>query len=292
MQSRILGLLATIAGLAGAPVAAQDVDAPASAPPAPGYEGSVFDGDWVSVGVGAAYTPSYDGSDDYVVSPLPIVQGSVGGIDINPRPRGLALDFVPDERGKVAFAAGVSARINRNRAAQIEDRVVELYGKLDTAIEVGPTLGIKFPALLNPFDNLSFNVDVLWDVAGAHNGMTVHPSVTYFTPLSRGTAVSLSFSADHVDDHYASYYYSVPTLQTLAPADTLPGFDARGGFDSVGATVLAGFDLDGDVTNGGLALVVIGGYSKLLGDAKRTPFTSIRGSDDQWLLAAGIGYTF
>ncbi|QPC99201.1 MipA/OmpV family protein [Qipengyuania soli] len=253
---------------------------------------SVYTGDWLSVGAGVVYSPSYDGSDDYVISPLPIVQGKLGGIGINPRPGGLALDFIPDADGEVAFSAGVAARINRNRASQIKDPVVKLYGELDTAVEVGPTLGVSFPAVLNPYDSLSFNVDALWDVAGAHKGMTINPSVTYFTPVSRGAAVSLSVSTGHVDDDYADYYYSVPTLNTLAPEDTLPGFQAKGGFDSVGVNLLAGVDLDGDLTNGGFALIVLGGYSKMLGDAKRTPFTSIRGDDDQWMLAAGVGYTF
>jgi len=46
------------------------------------------------------------------------------------------------------------------------------------------------------------------------------------------------------------------------------------------------------VTNGGLALIALGGYSRMLGDAKRTPFTSIRGDADQWMGAVGVGYTF
>lgn len=282
--------IATVLSCTAVTASAQEAGDSETTPPS--YEGSVFDGDWVSVGAGAVYSPSYDGSDDYVISPIPIVQGSLGGIGINPRPGGLALDFIPDEDGAVAFSAGIAAKINRNRASQIKDPVVEQYGELDTAIEVGPALGVKFPALLNPFDSLSFNVDVLWDVAGAHKGMTINPSVTYFTPLSRGVAVSLSVSAGHVDDDYADYYYSVPALTTLAPEDTLPAYDADGGFDSAGVNLFVAADLDGDVTNGGLAVIFLGGYSTMLGDAKRTPFTSIRGDADQWMAAAGIGYTF
>ena len=55
---------------------------------------------------------------------------------------------------------------------------------------------------------------------------------------------------------------------------------------------LIGIDFDGDLTNGGLAAVLVGGYSRMLGDAKRSPFTSIRGSADQWFAAVGLGYTF
>ncbi len=56
--------------------------------------------------------------------------------------------------------------------------------------------------------------------------------------------------------------------------------------------LLLGIDLDGDVTNGGLGLVVITGYSRLLGDAANNPFTTVRGSRDQFLGAVGVGYTF
>ena len=60
----------------------------------------------------------------------------------------------------------------------------------------------------------------------------------------------------------------------------------------MGANLLLAYDLDGDLANGGLGLVFIGGYSRALGDAADTPFTSIRGSADQWLAAVGVGYTF
>ncbi len=282
--------LGTAVALFAVPVCAQDTGDTETA--APAYEDTVYDGNWLSVGAGAVYSPSYDGSDDYVVSPIPIVQGSLGGIGISPRAGGLALDFIPDTDGEIAFSAGVAAKLNRNRASQIEDRVVRQYGKLDTAIEVGPTVGVSFPGLLNPYDSLSFNLDLQWDVAGAHDGRTISPGVAYFTPLSRGIAASLSFGATHVDDDYADYYYSVPPLATVDPADALPAFAAEGGWDSIGTNLLVGIDLDGDLANGGLALVAIGGYSRMLGDGKRSPFTSVRGDADQWMGALGIGYTF
>lgn len=256
----------------------------------PDFGETIFDGDWVSIGVGAAYSPSYDGSDDYVISVLPIVQGSLGGVDINPRPGGLALDFVPDAEEGAGFDFGVAARIRRNRADQIEDPVVASLGELDTAIEVGPTAGVSFPGLLNPFDSLSFNLDARWDLAGAHDGMVIDPSVTYFTPLSRGVIASLSLGAEYVDDKYADYYFSIGPAASATSG--LPQFDADGGFTKFSATVLTGVDLNGDATDGGLALVGIAGYSRMLGDARRTPFTSIRGNANQWFLAAGIGYTF
>ena len=85
----------------------------------------------------------------------------------------------------------------------------------------------------------------------------------------------------------------MPTINTLLPApDVLPGFQAEGGMQSYGVNLLLAHDLSGDVTDGGLSLVGIGGWSKLVGDAADTPFTSIRGDDDQYFVALGVGYTF
>lgn len=276
----ILATTGSLALLGAAPALAQNVEA------LPADEETVFDGNWVSIGIGAVYSPSYRGSDDYVISPIPIIQGKLGGVGINPRAGGASLDFVNDDSEGANFSAGIAARLNRNRASQIEDAVVLSYGELDTAFEVGPSVGVSFPGVMNPYDSLSLNIDALFDVAGAHKGIVVSPGVTYFTPLSRGTAISLSVGASYVDDDYADYYYSVPA------GGPLPGYQADGGWDSAGVNLLGAVDLDGNLANGGLSFVVLGGYSRLLGDAKRTPFTAIRGDADQWMGALGIGYTF
>lgn len=256
---------------------------------------TVFDGDFLSVGIGVGYNASYSGSDDYNINILPVVQGSLGGIDINPRPAGIAVDLVPDPERGVSFSAGPMFRLRSDRAdvEDINDDIVAAYGELDRAVEIGGTVGVQFPQLLNPFDSLSVNVDAAWDVAGAHGGMFWSPSVTYFTPLSRATAASLSLSATFIDDDLADYYFTVPDANPALPAeDLLPGFQAEGGLQSLGVNLLLAQDLSGDVTDGGLSIVAIGGWSVLQGDAAETPFTSIRGNNDQYFIALGLGYTF
>jgi outer membrane scaffolding protein for murein synthesis (MipA/OmpV family) len=278
-----------MAGAFAAPAMAQDVDAPAASDPDAGE--SVFDGDYLTIGVGGAFVPSYDGSDDYVLTPLPLIQGSIGGIGISPRAGGLALDLIPDRAGTGAhFSFGPTARLRMSRANQVKDDVVKLLPELDAAIEVGPSAGVSFPGVFNPYDSLSMTVDVRWDVAGAHNGMVVDPSLSYTTPLSTGMAAILSVGGEWADDDFMDYYYSVDA--GAAAITGLDQFEAGGGFKSLGAQLLLGWDLDNDLRNGGLALFLVGGYSKLLGDAADTPFTAERGSADQWLGGAGIAYTF
>ena len=222
---------------------------------------SVFDDTWLTLGIGAGLVPSYSGSDDYVVFPLPLIVGRVGGIGITPNGPGLNFDVLSQPPGdgpaETSFSFGPSFRFRNNRADQIEDEVVKAAGELDTALEVGVNAGVTFPGVLNPFDRLTVS----------------------------GTA-----SAEFVDDDFADYYYSVSPAQSAASG--LPEFQADGGFNSFGLTAIGTVDLDGNLMNGGWNVYGIAGYSRLVGDAKDTPYTSIRGSADQFIGGLGVGYTF
>lgn len=252
---------------------------------------SVFDGDYVTLGAGIAVGPSYDGSDDYIVSPLPVILGSVAGIDFEPRGPGLALDFIPDRDGaKVDLILGPVGRARFDRNNSIRDDVVRSLGDLDVAVELGVATGIKVNRVFNPFDSLTAEVDLRWDVAGAHRGRVISPNLTYFRPLNRGTAASLTISADHVDDDYADYYFSISPAGTATSG--LPTFSATGGWKNIGISLFSAIDLDGNAANGGFSVILIGSYSRLLGDAKRSPLTSVRGDANQLFGVIGVGYTF
>jgi len=252
---------------------------------------SILDRDHLTVGVAVAYGPSYEGSDDHVAFVAPIAQGRVRGVDITPRQGGIALDLLPDRRGaKVGFSLGPVATYSRNRHSQIEDRVVRAAGKLKEAIDVGANGGVTIHKLLSDYDSLTISADVTWNVNKAHRGMTVTPSISYVTPLSRAALVTLGVSARRVDDDYADYYYGVSPVQSAASG--LPQFAARGGWTRIGASALLGYDLNGDLLDGGFALFALGSYSRLRGDAKRTPYTSIRGDANQWNVGLGMAYTF
>ncbi len=256
-------------------------------------EGSVLDGDHLTIGGGGVYGPSYEGSDDYVLSPFPIVQGSIKGVSITPRPGGLALDLVRDgDDPKVGFSLGPMASFSGNRKRQIKDPVVRATGKLKDAIDVGVNAGFTVYRLFNDYDSLTISADAKWNVNKAHRGTVVTPQVAYATPLSKGALIVIGASARHVDDDYADYYYSVTPAQSAASGGVLPVYRARGGWVSYGGQALAAVDLDGDLTNGGLSVFAIGAYSRLMNDARRTPFTAVRGDADQWHGALGVAYTF
>ena len=271
-----------------APAFAQDSENAKTAAPDRG----VFAGDWVTVGVGAGYGPSYEGSDDYVLFPAPIIQGSVSGFDFGARGPGLYVDLIADgnSSSNVKFLLGPLVQFRMNRNNNIKDTVVRLLGKEDVAIEVGATAGVSFSKVINPFDTVTISSDIQWDVAGAHKGRLISPSISYSTPLSTAIFTSLSLSATHVDGNYADTYFSID--QAGSTASGLPQFDADGGWKNYGASLLGGVDLSGDARDGGWGVFALANYSRLTGDAKRSPVTSLRGDADQWFLAGGISYTF
>lgn len=257
----------------------------------PDEASSVFDRDYLTVGVGVAVGPSYEGSDDYAVYPVPALQGKLGGIGITPRPGGIVLDLIDDASdARLSLQAGPAFRLRFDRNRQIKDAAVRALGKRDVAVELGANAGFSINRLASPYDSLTFSADVRWDVAKAHRGTVVSPAVTYMTPLSRGIFTMLTLSAEHVDDDYARYYFSV--TPTDSAASGLPAYAARSGWKNVGAGLLTAFDIDGNLTNGGFSLFAGVGYSRLLGNFKRAPSVAVRGDADQFMGAVGIGYTF
>jgi outer membrane scaffolding protein for murein synthesis (MipA/OmpV family) len=278
-----------LAGLAG--IAAALVSVSASAQDA--GNDTALEGDYLTVGIGAVYTPSYWGADENVVTAFPAVQGKLKGIGISPRTNGAALDFIPDaDDAKIGFSLGPVAGYTGNRHRQIKDDVVKRTGKLDEAIELGVTAGVTGYKLLNDYDQLSLSADVRWDINGAYKGMVIQPNLTYVTPLSKGVLVTLNATAHHGDGKFNRYYYSVNERQSLLSGGILPVYGAKKGWDSFNVGLLAAYDLDGNLLNGGFAVFAVGSYGKQLNDGKDTPFTRIRGDADQWIGGLGIGYTF
>lgn len=257
------------------------------APKAP----TVFDGDYLMVGVGYAYGPGYEGSDSYVAFPIAGFQGRLLGFTVSPRPAGAAIDLIsePSDR-KIAFTFGPVARARFDRNRQIRDPAVLALGTRDVAIEVGGTAGVSFNRITNPYDSLSFGVDVRKDVAGAHDGVIVQPNIGYLTPLSTGIGVMATISADHVSDNYARYYFDVTPAGSAASG--LPRYTARGGWKNASASLITMFDLDNNLANGGFSIVTGISYSRLLGNIADSPVVAIRGSRNQFLMGAGLAFTF
>jgi len=245
--------------------------------------------DTLTIGAGVAWLPDYEGSDDYELTPAAAVRGRVGGMSFYSRATWLYLDIIPRGSGQLDFDVGPIVGARFNRTSKVKDHVVNDLPELDAAIEVGGFAGVSLHGLTNPYDVLSFRVDYLVDVGGAHKSHVITPTIDFGTPLSRSTYVGASLSADFAGNGYADYYFGIDPSDSLASG--LPIYNPDGGFKSWKLGLIGAQAITGDLTHG-FSLFAAGSYSHLGGDFKDSPIVDDRGSASQWLGALGIGYTF
>lgn len=284
-------LLAMPLAAVAAPVAAQSDAAGPPAPPAP-PSAARRDEDRYSLtfGLGAAVTPSYTGSNDYQVSPGGIIRGRVGGFNFTTLGLSLYVDAIRDHGGRTDVQAGPVIGVNLNRVNRIQDTRVKALGELDPAIEAGGYVGIaRTGVITSPFDVLSASIAYQRDLTNTHESWRLTPQISYGTPLSRTLFAALAIDATIVGDGFARTYFGVS--QAGAAASGLPAYDLGGGVQDVGANLLLAQSLSGDLRRG-WSIFGIFGYSRLLGDFKRSPIVSVAGDPNQLFGAAGIAYTF
>ena len=282
MFRKLTALLATFAAW---PALAQD--GPASAP-LPGPE-ELANRNIVTIGVGGAMVPDYEGSDDYRFIPAAAIRGTYNGISFATRGLYLYVDVIPDSGTGVSFDAGPIVGVRLNRTRKIKDDFVDLLPERDTAFEAGGFVGISSHGLTNPYDTLGFRLDVYHDFGGAHKSTIISPNVDFSTPLSRSTYVSVNVGAEFVANKFADYYFSISPAESLI--SLLPAYNADGGMKNWKAGVLLNQSISGDLLHG-FSIFGTAQYSRLVGDFADSPIVEDRGSANQWLLAAGLGYTW
>jgi outer membrane scaffolding protein for murein synthesis (MipA/OmpV family) len=245
----------------------------------------------LTLGIGAATAPSYEGSDDYIIVPAGLAFGKVGGFAYFTRATTLYFDLVRDPYdAKVSFGFGPAANIRFDRSRQIEDERVEALGELDTAIEAGAFAGIRFDRVFHGYDSVTARLTWLHDISDTHDSYVATPALEYGTPLSRKAFAGLQLSADYVGDGFAATYYGVTPAG--AAASGLSTFALDSGWKNVRASLLGSYKLEGDLTTGGFGLFGIASYSSMLGDFKQSPLVSEAGDADQFFLGGGLTYTF
>lgn len=245
--------------------------------------------DMVTVGLGVAIIPDYEGSNDYRVIPAGAVRGTVSGISFTTRGAYLYVDLVPQRGSRLDFNAGPAIGVRLGTRRHIHDQVVELLPRRKTAIEAGGFVGLSVHDLTNPYDTLGVRLDILHDINGAHKSTVLSPNVEFSTPLSRTTYASAYVGMEFVSKRFADYYFSISPADSSASG--LPVFNAGGGLKNWKAGFLLNQSITGDLLHG-ISIFGLGEYSRLVGDSKSSPIVSQRGSADQWTGAAGLAYTW
>ncbi|WP_084536834.1 MipA/OmpV family protein [Azospirillum halopraeferens] len=234
-------------------------------------------GDWsFTVGAGALYIPDYEGSDEFEVLPLPIVEVSwrdrvrlttIGG------PGLYATPFVTDG---LRFDLGVRYEFGRK-----EDDNDALKGLGD--LDVGAVGVVRLGYAVGPVD---LGLVVARDITGDRKGLTATLEAEYAIDLFGGRGrLGVTSYVTWADDEYMGNTFGVTAAQAARSARRYTRYDAAAGVKDAGVAVALAYKLTDSIQAiGGV------GYGRLLGDAADSPLVDREGSADQFMAQVGVSY--
>ncbi len=246
----------------------------------------------LTIGVGAATLPDYEGSDQNSVTPGAVIVGKIAGHDVFTRGTQLYVNLVPSGTGpRTNFELGLIGAARLDRTNKVDNLQVRALGKIDTAWEAGGFVGVSRTGVItSDYDTLTVRVAYVHDVSDVHDSYVVTPQINYATPLSRRTLVSLGVSADYVGKGYGRTYFGVTPAGALASGLRAYSIDDSG-WKRYNLTAFALQSLSGDLRHGfGIGAGIL--YGRMLGKYKRSPIVMDVGDADQLAAAAGLTYTF
>ncbi|WP_235512629.1 MipA/OmpV family protein [Sphingomonas sp. Leaf17] len=285
-----LSLTAAAAMALATPALAQTSE-PNTAPATPAPDAPA-DTSRVTVGIGVATLPDYEGADSNSITPGAVAIGKVKGFDFFTRGTQLYVNLIPNAGGVgINYELGVIGGVRLDRTNRVDNAQVRALGKLDTAYELGGYVGIgKTGVITSDYDTVTARVAFVHDVSGAYDSYVITPQLNYTTPLSYTTLVSLGASADYVGKGYGRTYFGVTPIGALSSGLRVYDIDDSG-FKRVNLSFFALQSLSGDLRRGfGVGAGVL--YGKMLGKYKDSPIVSDVGDADQWAGAVGLTYTF
>lgn len=235
--------------------------------------------DWtIRLGAGALYQPKYEGSNEYEITPLPMLminyrdmvflRGPMLGANVltwqGPRPN-----------DKLQVGPLVRYQFGRD-----EDNSDDLrgMGDIDGAVEVGGFVTYS----TGPW---STGLTLFRDVSGSHDGLTAKLSAGNRLPLGSKLMLRSEIATVWADDKYMETFFGVAAEQSARSG--MRQYQPEGGFKDAGIT----FDLDYNLTeNWGVTGRL--GYKRLLGAAADSPLVKDRGSADQLTSGLFLNYKF
>ncbi|MBR46132.1 MAG: hypothetical protein CMM31_06585 [Rhodospirillaceae bacterium] len=260
-------------------------------PPSPGEAGykqrqrdgilSEFD---VSLGLGPALRPSYEGDEDYEVAPFPDIHVSWrdriffdwrGSFGEHLR-RGFGVKLFNSRK----FSAGPYLTYDFGREESDSPRFQGL-GNVDSVFEAG-LYGEWYS------EQFRFSIDYKQSISGedGHNGSLLTIAAGYGGRVNDQLGVSISGWATYASENYMTAYFGVNQVQAAASPNIAVPFTPSTGFKDIAGDITFRFDWDGNWHS-----LFVGQWKRLIGDAAASP-VMVPDSENQLFLGSTIGYKF
>jgi outer membrane protein len=242
----------------------------------------------VRIGVGAVYSPTFLGSDEYQLRAGPSVEIRYKDRFFLSVIDGAGFDMVKTKR----LRAGPIIKLQQQRRENGKNMFVIAGGQSDALRGLGDVPATAEAGGYIQYQSAGFSAKVeVRKGIGGHDGLIAEIGARYTTGLmgiavgDRSVILSLGPRVTIVDDTYNKAYFGIDAGQSARSG--LAPFDAGGGLQSygVGAAVVIPIA-------GALSAAVLGGFDRLSGDAAKSPLVRDRGSRNQGTLGLGLTYRF
>ena len=210
---------------------------------------SAQEADHIILGVGASVAPAVQGSDDYRVIPLPIIDVKHGPLFANLR-NGVGVTPIDSDH----VTAGVSAVF------------LQGYRRRDVPVGVGKLSdGVGARAFVDlRTGGFVSTVGIVKGVSGQTKGVIADASLSYPIPVGPSLTLVPTIGTTWADAKYNDGYFGIDAAEAVASG--LQPYSAGSGFKDVTAALTASYHLTDHVT-----LSATGGVTRLVGDAKDSP---------------------
>jgi len=236
-------------------------------------EGTVF-GYNLNVSVRARVQPSYEGSNDYKLSPS-------GSISFS-RPGEARIFSAPDDGisvsigGNKTIDGGVTGRFLSGRDNDDDLRGMQ---KIDLAVEVGGFVNFW------PTEWLRTRLSVRRGFGG-HEGVVADLGADFVSEQGRWT-LAAGPRVSYSDDEYNQTYFGVTPREAIASPLIAAAYTADGGIRYAGVQASADYQWSPR-----WRFSAEGSYRRLMGDAADSPIVRQFGSEDQFGASIGVRYAF
>jgi len=220
----------------------------------------------LELGGGGMVTPAYEGSDEYILTPWPIVS-----LDVLRLPGLLELGGGPAG----GFSVFPSFELRAARDDEDYDGLRGL-GDVERAYELGAGISYQHE-FLRGFAELRRGF-------GGHEGLVGETGVDAIAPLQPDLTLSAGPRLTFASQDYMDTYFGVTPRQ--AARSGLPAYRADAGLKSVGAEAKVRYEFAAD-----WAVTAKGGYYRLVGDAADSRIAE-RGDRNQFSAGLGLSRRF
>lgn len=233
----------------------------------------------VALGVGSA--PDFIGSGDNDGAIGPVARYHFSGKRyvqlLGPQ---LSVNLLSDD----VWQFGPQLLVRFERGSDVKDSVVKQMRTIDMALEAGVFVAANWKL----GDDPRHRVGVRADAQAGENGYEGTLTANYFLPVARAVVLNVGGGMGFTNDKWARTYYGVEGSDVaLFPSLGGREYKPDGGVNDYRVNVSALVHLSPNWHLG-----VGARYQKLQGDAADSPIVDERGSQDQWIYGAAIGYVW